>query len=86
MFASPWSWIVPLVGAAFVFAGVLLSTPPGFGAIGALLSLAQRGPSADAAAYALGAAASLALLALVVLGVVCGGLDLALKKIHRRSG
>jgi hypothetical protein len=86
MFASPWSWIVPLVGGALVFVGVLLTTPPGFGALPNIVFFAPRGPAADAAAYALGAAASLALLALVVLGIACRGLDLALRKILRRSG
>jgi hypothetical protein len=85
MFVSPWSWIVPLLGAALVFVAVLLTTPPGFGAISNVVFFAPRGPTADAAAYALGAAASLALATLVILGVACGGLDFALRKILRRS-
>lgn len=84
MFASPWSWIVPLVGAVLVFVGVLLTTPPGFGAIGNVFFFVPRGPSSDAAAYALGAASSLALVTLVVLGLACCGLDLALRKAFRR--
>jgi hypothetical protein len=84
MFRARWSWIVPLVGAALVFGAVLLSTPPGFGAIRDVIVVAPSGPSADAAAYALGAAASLALVALVVLGVVCGGLDVLLRKMAGR--
>jgi hypothetical protein len=86
MFVSPWSWIVPLVCAALVFVGVLLSTPPGFGAFSSVLFFAPRGPSSDAAAYALGSAASLALLTLVILAIVCGGVDLAVRKMFRRSG
>ena len=83
MFAARWSWIVPLAGAALVFAGVLASTPPGFGAIGDLVFIAPRGPAGDAAAYALGAAASLALVVLIALGVACGVLDLLLRKLPR---
>jgi hypothetical protein len=85
MFSARWSWVVPLVGAALVFSLVLLSTPPGFGAIGDVLFVAPRGSSIDAAAYALGAAASLALLALLVLGVACGALDFVLRKVFARS-
>ena len=71
---------MPLVGASVVFCGVLLSTPPGFRGLGDVVFSAARGPSTDAAAYAVGAAASLALLALVVLAVVCGGLEVALRR------
>jgi hypothetical protein len=85
MFVATWSWLVPLVGASLVFCWVLLTTPPGFGAFGDVILFAPRGPTADAAAYALGAAASLALMTLVVLGVTCGALDLALRKILNRS-
>ena len=70
MFRSAWSWAVPVVGAALVFVSVLVTTPPGFGAIGAVLFGSPRGAVADAAAYAIGAAASLALLALVVLAAI----------------
>ena len=70
MFRSVWSWAVPVVGAALVFVSVLVTTPPGFGAIGAVLFGSPRGAVADAAAYAIGAAASLALLALVVLAAI----------------
>ena len=72
---------MPLVGAALVFGAVLLTTPPGFGAIRDVVLVAPSGPTADAAAYALGAAASLALVTLLVLGVACGGLDLAFRKM-----
>ncbi|HEX8967088.1 MAG TPA: hypothetical protein VF937_04355 [Chloroflexota bacterium] len=76
MFRAAWSWLVPLVGAAAVFAGVLLTTPPGLGAVTGVLFGSPRGPAADAAAYTLGSAASLALVALVLLGVACAALDL----------
>jgi len=68
---------VPVLGAALVFVAVLLTTPPGFGAIGAVLFGSPRGATADAAAYAIGAAASLALLALVVLAALTAGVDFA---------
>lgn len=74
---------MPIVAALAVFAMVLLTTPPGFGAIADILLGSPRGPSADAAAYALGAAGSLALLTLLVLGAVLGTLDLALH--HMRA-
>ena len=80
MFSAAWSWIVPLVGAGVVFAAVLVTTPPGFGAMSEVLFGTPRGPVADGAAYALGAAASLALVTLVVLSIACGGLDLALRR------
>jgi hypothetical protein len=80
MFRSAWSWIVPLIGAAAAFAGVLLTTPPGFSLIIDAVVAPPRGLSADAAAYALGAAASLALMALLVLAVVCGIIDFARRR------
>ena len=75
MFRRRWSWAVPLGAAGAVFAFVLLTTPPGFKAITDVLFGSPRGVNADAAAYALGAAGSLALLALLGLGVVLGALD-----------
>jgi hypothetical protein len=80
MFCAPWSWLVPIAGAAVVFAAVLLTTPPGFRAISDILHGTPRGPSADAAAYALGAAGSLALLTLLALGLVLGAIDLAVRR------
>ena len=74
---------MPIVAAAAVFAAVLLMTPPGFRALSDVLLGSPRGPSADAAAYALGAAGSLALLTLLILGVLLGTLDLALHHWHR---
>lgn len=81
MFEAAWSWVVPLAGAAAVFAFVLLTTPPGFLAIRDMLLVSGRGPVADAAAYALGAAATLALVTLLVLAGVCGGLALLLRRL-----
>jgi hypothetical protein len=82
MFRAWWSWALPLVGAVATFVGVLISTPPGFRAVTDVLFGSLRGPNADAAAYALGSAASLALGALVVLAVACGGLDFALRRFR----
>jgi hypothetical protein len=70
VFGTLWSWLLPVLGAALVFVAVLVTTPPGFGAIGAVLFGSPRGAIADAAAYAIGAAASLALVALVVLAAI----------------
>ena len=75
LFESTWSWVVPLAATAAVFAGVLVTTPPGFRSLYDLALGTVRGPSADAALYAVGAAASLALVALVVLAAVFGALD-----------
>ena len=80
MFGSTWSWLVAIGAAAVVFAAVLLTTPPGFSAVSDILLGSPRGPSADAAAYALGAAGSLALLTLLVLGLVLGAIDLAIRR------
>jgi hypothetical protein len=80
MFGSAWSWLMPLVGAAAVFAGVLWTTPPGFRAIVDVLVGSPRGPGADADAYALGSASSLALLALLVMACVLGLADWALRR------
>jgi hypothetical protein len=57
--------VAALLASAAVFTLVLLSTPPGFAAIGDVLFGSPRGSSAEAAAYALGAASSLALAALL---------------------
>jgi hypothetical protein len=63
--------VVPLVGAAAVFSAVLAVTPPGFGALADVLFGLPRGAFAAAAAYALGAAGSLALLTLLLLAAAC---------------
>jgi hypothetical protein len=72
VFGSIWSWLVPLAGAAVVFAFVLATTPPGFTSIGTVIFSS----GADPAAYAAGAAASLALVTLLVLGAACAAVDL----------
>lgn len=71
---------MPLVAAVAVFSGVLLNTPPGFEALTDVLFGLPRGPNAEAAAYALGAAGSLALAALLVLGGVCWLLGLVMRR------
>lgn len=75
MFASTWSWLVPVLGAAIVLGFVLATTPPGLSAVGSMLFSS----GADPAAYATGAAASLALLTLVALGAVCAAVDRLLR-------
>ena len=80
MFVAVWSWLAPLLGAGLVFAAVLWTTPPGFRAVTDVVFGSPRGPTADAAAYALGAAGSLALMTLIALGVICGALDLVLRR------
>ena len=82
MFRATWSWLVPLAGALAVFSAILLTTPPGFAAIPQVVFFASRGPTTDAAAYALGAAAAYGLLVLVLLAVVCGALE---RLVHRRQ-
>lgn len=71
MFRVTWSWVVPLAGAVAVFSAILVATPPGFAAIPQALFVTSRGPSTDAAAYALGAAAAFGLLTLVLLAAIC---------------
>ena len=83
MFRSTWSWVAPLVGAAAAFGGVLWTTPPGFRAIVDVLLGSARGPTADAAAYALGSAGSLALVTLLVLTGVSIGIEFALRRRQR---
>jgi len=82
MFRTRWSWLVPLIGAALVFGGVLLTTPPGLRALSDVLFGGSRGPNADAAAYALGSAASLALFALIVIAAITAGIDFVIKRSH----
>ena len=76
MFRSLHSWLLPLIGAGAVFAFVLLTTPPGFGALSDVLVGSARGPNADAGAYTLGAASSLALIALLVLAALVSAIEL----------
>jgi hypothetical protein len=83
LFASTWAWAAPLGGAAAVFTAVMCTTPPGFAAISDVVSGTPRGTNADSVAYVLGSAASLALLALVVLLLVAVGTEFVLR--HRKS-
>jgi hypothetical protein len=69
-------WALPLLVALAVFAGVLLVTPPGFWALPDVLLGWQRGPGLDAAAYALGAAAGLALVSLALIAAALAVIDL----------
>ncbi len=80
MFRAAWSWVVPVAGAVVVFCAILLSTPPGFAAIPQVLFLASRGPTTDAAAYALGAASAFGLVTLAFLAALCGLAELALRR------
>jgi hypothetical protein len=75
VFASTWSWVVPLLGAAIVLGVVLATTPPGVSAVGSVL----LSSGADPAAYAAGAAASLALLTLLVVAAICAAVDRLLR-------
>lgn len=79
MFDRAWTWVTPLGGALIVFGTVLWVTPPGFGAIVDVVFGSPRGASADAAAFVLGAAGSLALVTLVVLAIVSIGIEFALR-------
>jgi hypothetical protein len=79
MFDRPWTWVAPLVGAAIVFAAVLWVTPPGFGAIVEVVLGSPRGPNADAAAYVLGSAGTLALVTLLVLALMSIGIEFVLR-------
>ncbi|MGI9146767.1 MAG: hypothetical protein ACR2IK_09510 [Chloroflexota bacterium] len=79
MFGSAWTWVGPLLGAAWVFVAVLWTTPPGFGAIAAVVFGPPRGTNADSAAYVVGSASSLALIALLVLALVSVGIEFALR-------
>lgn len=75
-----WTWITPLIGAGVVFAYVLVTTPPGFRAIPDVLLNSPRGANADAAAYALGAAASLALVTLLGLALLGALVEIAMRR------
>ena len=74
------AWPVPLIVAAVVFTFVMATTPPGFRAITDIMFGSPRGINADAAAYALGAAASLALLALLVAALLLGLVEIAMRR------
>ena len=83
---STWRWALPLLAAAAVFTLVLLNTPPGFAALGEVLFGSPRGPNAEAAAYALGAAASLALGALVGVAATWAVIDLLRRRRSKSCG
>jgi hypothetical protein len=74
--------LVSLLLAGVVFAGVLLSTPPGLVSLPDLVLGPARGARGAAEAYAVGAAASLSLLVLLV----CGGVVALSKLVGRRRG
>ena len=76
------AWPIPLLGALVVFAFVLFTTPPGFRAIPDILLSSPRGVNADAAAYALGAASSLALLVLLGLAAIVSVVAIAMRRIR----
>ena len=76
-----WPALVALLVAALVFAGVLLVTPPGFAAFVDLLIGPARGARGLAAAYALGAAASLALVSLLAVALLLTVVD----RLRRRE-
>ena len=80
VFRATWTWVVPLVGAAAVFVGVMLTTPPGFRTIVDVVFGSPRGTVADIAAYTIGSAASLALASLIVVAVACSVIDLLLRR------
>ena len=80
MFASAWAWVMPLLGAAAVFVAIVWTTPPGFGALAAVVFGSPRGTTADSAAYVLGSASSLALATLLVLALVSIGIEFALRR------
>ncbi len=82
VFRATWSWVIPAAGALVVFSAILLTTPPGFAAIPQVLLFASRGPTTDAAAYALGAAAAYGLVTLAVLTAVCAIAERALRRDH----
>jgi len=82
--SAVWTWLVPLAGAAAVFGGVLLVTPPGWSALSDVLFGLPRGPNAEAAAYALGAAGSLGLVVLLGLAGLCWLLDGVLRRLVMR--
>ncbi len=74
MFDRTWTWVTPLAVGAVVIGFVLATTPPGFGAVVDIVLGSPRGNLADADAYALGTAASLGLVALIAMAVLCAGL------------
>jgi hypothetical protein len=78
--------VLPLLCAGAVFVFVLLTTPPGFASLGDVLFGSARGPNAEASAYALGAAAGLALVALLIVAAIVATAHAALGAWSRRRG
>jgi hypothetical protein len=77
VFRSVWTWLIPLACAGAVLAFVLATTPPGFGSVATLVF----STGGDPAAYAAGAAASLALLTLICMAGVCAGVELVVRRV-----
>ena len=75
-----WPALLALLVALLVFCAVLLVTPPGFVAFVDLLIGPARGPRGLAAAYAVGAAASLALVSLLVVAALLSVLERARRR------
>ncbi len=84
--ASSWPPLVALAVALVVFAVVLRSTPAGLSAVPRFFLGQTSGLGGLPAAYALGAASVLALLALLVVGLTCALLDVAIRALRARSG
>ena len=83
---SAWPPLVALIASLAVFFGVLVITPPGLPALGPVLAGAAGDPAGITASYATGAAASLALLTLAVLGPTLAVIDLTVRSLSRRRG
>lgn len=75
LLAPRWPPIAALCLAAAVFVGILVATPPGLLAPVMVFIMPAHVPGALSAAYAAGAAASLALLTLVIVAPVLAFLD-----------
>ena len=71
---------MPLLGAGAVFCFVLATTPPGFVAV----ETAVLSTGTDPASYAAGAAASLGLLTLLLLAIICAIADLLVARLRHR--
>ncbi len=89
LLAPAWPPIVATLLALVVFAGILLTTPPGFASVRDVLLVHDDPPRLLQASYALGAAASLALATLVMLAPLFAVLDViaraAARQVRSRS-
>jgi hypothetical protein len=83
MFRSVWSWAIPLVLGVAIFTLVLATTPPGGRALFDVMFGTPRGTAADAAAYAIGAAASLAFAVVLFSALLLVAIDFLLARRHR---